>query len=56
MTCISHKWESSFAGDRTFVRCRECGETFSIMTEERACPKWRPEENTYEPKIEEVLE
>ena len=45
MMCVSHKWESSFAGDRTFCRCKECGDTFSIRAEEMACPKWRPEEN-----------
>jgi hypothetical protein len=43
--CVSHKWESSFAGDRTFFRCAECGETFSISTKEIACPKARIEEN-----------
>jgi transposase-like protein len=38
--CISHKWLSSFAGDRTVFKCKECGETFWIKTKEKACPKW----------------
>jgi transposase-like protein len=44
--CVSHRWEISFAGDRTFFRCKECGETFSIKTEERACPKQLIEKST----------